>query len=65
MDVNNIKQHFNTYLDPELIAAMKPHAVGEQLYLSARAPKILAAYLKRTEDGTHQLLPETPAARPR
>ena len=62
---SKVKQQFNIYIDPELIAAMKHRAVGEQFSLSDLAAKILAAYLKRTEDGTHQLQPETSAGRPR
>ena len=63
--MNKAKQQFNIYLNPELIAAMKHRAVDEQLSLSDLAAKILAAYLKGTEDGTHQLHTETPADRPR
>ena len=63
--MNKSKQQFNIYLNPELIAAMKHCAVDEQLSLSDLTAKILAAYLKGTEDGTHQLYLETPADRPR
>ena len=61
----NTKQQFNIYLDPELVAAMKHRAINEQLSLSDLVAKILAAYLKGTEDGTHESHPETPADRSR
>lgn len=63
--MNKTKQQFNIYLDPELVAAMKHRAIDEQLSLSDLVAKILAAYLKGTEDGTHEPRPETPADRPR
>lgn len=63
--MSKLKQQFNIYLEPELIAAAKHRAIDEQLSLSALVSKILSAYLKGTEDEKHTSRPETPADGPR
>ncbi len=51
------KQQFNVYLEPELIAAIKHHAIDAQLSLSDLVAHILTAHLKGIEDAQRSTFP--------